>query len=861
MPLRLQHHQQQQPHHRTGASSSSMPPPSSHSHHSAIPPPPPFLQNQSSSCSPARGGSSNMFQAPNHSQNHQWQLKGEGGSSSCSASPSQSPLVSPQLSPAASPLISYMFLPPATQNPPIPPPIPQAQVLPATVLVTPPTSQQAIAAPSSPPKTRKYSSSCSAVTPSPGFFQKLFGRKDRTRQRSSSDIPDSPCESPPPLILQTAVTSAPTIQYDTLLILLCDKYAWPCLRYHIEKREPHLDAVCDASFAHECASALASHTCNPSCNPTSIPPASSTNTTIEAPFTPNSHTASNEYSRYCPHALEEVYYRYENQLSLPLRQKVLENQENVNVAVKSFVLALEIMDTESLNSFFQAYPVFTPQAEYGNGPSSVEDASQSLVTSGEQHNSFTEERVALPESGNSDFADVSPRTRIHLAKTQKILIISPDTTGVGSIKRGACTTENCECDQYYGTNYGGLCQNCGHSPPFHENTGPVDCLPPSKSLQSSGESTPSPSIEQGSLTASAPVTGTSLRESPPSLKTSAPERTHPVPHSSSRSERNASSRSERRESHSPSPSRKSSPMKDAQQWAIQWSEIKQHIEKQPFGAGSFAKLYKGVWRNQYVAVKVLKEKPDSRAIQDFKKEFSLLSELRSPNIVYFYGAVLEPRICLVLEYCSRGSLETVMKSDTAFTWENVFMYACDTLRGLSCLHSWVPQLLHRDLKSSNILIADNGSAKLCDFGTTRINDDSETLYKVRGTYAYSCPEVFTGGIHTDKSDIYSFSIILWEMVVRCLKGEHVRPYSEYTMIQAEFQILVQVAQKRIRPTIPSSCPQVLSSFLQTCWSAVPYSRPTCYEALHVLEDGFALYTTKQKKWNKLREKEKKHRNE
>ncbi|KAH3758060.1 serine/threonineprotein kinase [Pelomyxa schiedti] len=761
----------------------------------------------------------------------------------------------------------------------------------------PPSSPLFVPPPSTPPP-GTLSSVPSPIPAPPTHPPPLYYLPPRssTRQRAYTDFPQTPSTSPPNnnSLYQPNPVPAPPPSNDMVYTLLCDKYAWPCLRYHTAKHSPHPDALCDVSFAHDCTSSLNTHSCTQACSSNSSPvastaPSASTNLThVENTTTGNTNNTNDDFTRYCSHALEDVYYRYESQLSLKLREKAIRCRTNIHIAVKSFVLCLEMMAAEIVNSFLVAYPAFTPKTGNGLSISSPgEDSPQSLATSGDQRDSFTDDRVGSDSDGN-DAEEESPLTRLHLATTQKVLICSPESiTSSCSVKRGSCSTSLCECDQYYGTVYGGVCQNCGHSPTVHENMGPVDSILKSTS-QTSGPSLddfPLPTtthsenrlaVSDSEIRTLSIITKHSATQksnpelakadehllvSPvPSLASSNPEQPSPLIHQTSIDQGNPSHQVPR-SSDKTEPATQQSPLNDAKQWAIPWSEIKQHIEKKPFGNGSFAKLYKGVWRNQCVAVKVLKDKPDKRAIQDFKKEFSLLSELRSPNIVYFYGAVLEPRVCLVLEYCSRGSLETVMKSDASFTWEHVFQYAADTLRGLLCLHSWVPQLLHRDLKSSNVLLADNGAAKLCDFGTTRINDDSDTLYQVRGTYAYSCPEVFIGGVHTDKSDIFSFSILLWEMVTRCIKGEYVRPYSEYTMIQVEFQILVQVAQKGIRPTIPSSCPHAMSSIIQHCWSASPYMRPSCSEAQHWLEEAQVVYNSKQKKWNKVREKEKKHKND
>jgi serine/threonine protein kinase len=104
-------------------------------------------------------------------------------------------------------------------------------------------------------------------------------------------------------------------------------------------------------------------------------------------------------------------------------------------------------------------------------------------------------------------------------------------------------------------------------------------------------------------------------------------------------------------------------------------------------------------------------------------------------------------------------------------------------------------VLHRDLKSPNLLVDSNWTVKLCDFGLSRFANDgaSATLQKVRGTYTHSPPEVFHGQSYTPKSDIYSLGVIFWELVNRCLKGRYEAPFSEYAKLKFDFQILLQAS--------------------------------------------------------------------
>lgn len=101
-----------------------------------------------------------------------------------------------------------------------------------------------------------------------------------------------------------------------------------------------------------------------------------------------------------------------------------------------------------------------------------------------------------------------------------------------------------------------------------------------------------------------------------------------------------------------------------------------------------------------------------------------------------------------------------------------------------------------------------------------------TLYQLRGTMNYCGPETFEGKQYTTKSDVYSIAILLWEMVYRCITGEYQRPYGEYPHLVQPLQIIIQVAQHKLRPTIPNAeeIPKMLTDLITACWDADPENR-------------------------------------
>jgi len=257
------------------------------------------------------------------------------------------------------------------------------------------------------------------------------------------------------------------------------------------------------------------------------------------------------------------------------------------------------------------------------------------------------------------------------------------------------------------------------------------------------------------------------------------------------------------------------------------------------GAGSSGKVYKGLYKGNEVAIKVLKSMTETKEIEEFKKEFMIMSAVRSKYVVLFHGAVLKPKLCMVMEHCSRGSLYHVITSDKYdIGWDKTFRFAIETVRGMEQLHNGDPQIVHRDLKSLNLLVNEKWEIKVCDFGLSRFNTGSnlETLVKMRGTFAYCAPEVYFGEQFSTKSDVYSIGMVLWELVTRCITGRYERPFAEFKNLQFDFQIIIQTAKKGLRPTIPPTCPPAFTKLITDCFDHSADKRPSCTEILTRLFD-------------------------
>jgi len=269
----------------------------------------------------------------------------------------------------------------------------------------------------------------------------------------------------------------------------------------------------------------------------------------------------------------------------------------------------------------------------------------------------------------------------------------------------------------------------------------------------------------------------------------------------------------------------------SQHWLINPSELT-FVEK--IGSGASSKVYRAVYRGEDVAVKILKNYEKS-LIQDFVKEFNIISSIRSPYVIYFYGVILSPQISIVMQYFPRKSLNHVMRENFYMGWDLFFRFAREVAQCINCLHSWKPQIVHRDLKSLNLLVDESGNVRICDFGLSRFTTtEGNTLGKMRGTFAFCAPELYFGKIYTAAADIYSFGIVLWELLHRTITGIYTRPYAEFPQISNEMQIIIQVSKKNLRPTVPLGCPEGLSKLVQDCWNPEPTERPDCPTIISLL---------------------------
>ncbi|KAE8657838.1 hypothetical protein F3Y22_tig00116980pilonHSYRG00045 [Hibiscus syriacus] len=250
-----------------------------------------------------------------------------------------------------------------------------------------------------------------------------------------------------------------------------------------------------------------------------------------------------------------------------------------------------------------------------------------------------------------------------------------------------------------------------------------------------------------------------------------------------------------------------------------------------FAQGAFGKLYRGTYNGEDVAIKILERpenSPEKAQVmeQQFQQEVTMLATLKHPNVVRFIGGCRKPMVwCIVTEYAKGGSVRQFLtrRQNRAVPLKLAVKQALDVARGMACVHGL--GFIHRDLKSDNLLIASDKSIKIADFGVARIEVQTEGMTPETGTYRWMAPEMIQHRPYTQKVDLYSFGIVLWELITGLL------PFQNMTAVQAAFAVV----NKGVRPVIPNDCLPVLREIMMRCWDTNPEVRPPFFDIVKMLE--------------------------
>lgn len=268
--------------------------------------------------------------------------------------------------------------------------------------------------------------------------------------------------------------------------------------------------------------------------------------------------------------------------------------------------------------------------------------------------------------------------------------------------------------------------------------------------------------------------------------------------------------------------------------------------------GGFGQVFLGSYNGETVAVKTLlpETAEDMVEINALFAETKVMAKLEHPCIVRFIGIGWETlsSICCVTEYLVGGDLRALLNHfltnhtrPRGYDHDKVKI-ALDVAHGLAYLHSMQPNILHRDLKSRNVLLNSQLNAKLTDFGVSREQSEDQMTNAV-GTSLWMAPEVMMGGHYDSKADVYSFGIMLSEL------DTHLMPYAnakkENGRKLTDTMIMRKVAAGELQVEFSRECPVDILTLAHACISVDPKQRPTAIDAMRKLRVALEAFEAEE----------------
>ncbi|CAM6104363.1 unnamed protein product [Calypogeia fissa] len=266
-------------------------------------------------------------------------------------------------------------------------------------------------------------------------------------------------------------------------------------------------------------------------------------------------------------------------------------------------------------------------------------------------------------------------------------------------------------------------------------------------------------------------------------------------------------------------------LSDVAEWEIPWEDI---IIGERIGLGSYGEVYRGDWHGSEVAVKkFLDQDLSGYALEEFRSEVRIMRRLRHPNVVLFMGAITRPpHLSIVTEFLPRGSLyRLIHRPNNQLDDRRRLRMALDVAKGMNYLHSGNPVIVHRDLKSPNLLVDKNWVVKVCDFGLSRMKHNTFLSSKsTAGTPEWMAPEMLRNEPSNEKCDVYSFGVILWELATLQQPWAGMNP----------MQVVGAVGFQYRRLDIPPEMEPGLASIIRECWHDNPNLRPSFSQLMAAL---------------------------
>ncbi|KAG0458346.1 hypothetical protein HPP92_023503 [Vanilla planifolia] len=265
---------------------------------------------------------------------------------------------------------------------------------------------------------------------------------------------------------------------------------------------------------------------------------------------------------------------------------------------------------------------------------------------------------------------------------------------------------------------------------------------------------------------------------------------------------------------------------DVAEWEIPWEDL---VIGDRIGLGSYGEVYHADWNGTEVAVKkFLDQDFYGDALDEFRTEVRIMRRLRHPNVVLFMGAVTRPpNLSIVSEFLPRGSLYRLLhRPNCQIDEKRRIKMALDVAKGMNCLHTSAPTIVHRDLKSPNLLVDKNWNVKVCDFGLSRLKHSTFLSSKsTAGTPEWMAPEVLRNEPSNEKCDVYSFGVILWELATLRMPWSGMNP----------MQVVGAVGFQDRRLDIPKELDPLVASIIRECWQTEPGLRPSFAQLMTALK--------------------------
>ena len=254
-----------------------------------------------------------------------------------------------------------------------------------------------------------------------------------------------------------------------------------------------------------------------------------------------------------------------------------------------------------------------------------------------------------------------------------------------------------------------------------------------------------------------------------------------------------------------------------------------YVEDKPFARGGEGEVFMGEYQGDSVVLKKMSlvgvtATKRQKMLNSFKGELAIMVRLRSPRVAQFYGVVTTDStfLGLVMEYCPGGSLRDALNTDDEITSDRRRIWVSDVALGMSYLYSQGVE--HRDLKALNVLLTRDLRCKVTDFGLSKCEDLKTTATAtmggggLAGTPAFMAPELLEDNTFTEKSDVYSFAFVMFEIWSREQPWDGLQPA----------QIISKVLVKKARPEAPKM-PDDLRKLMVRAWAHQPGARPSFKE--------------------------------